>query len=105
MTRVPAEKSGRAGRRGAAVMVVRWAYLGLNQGPPACEAGALPLSYTPGKRPGMLAEGPAGRQSDPPAPGAGDGGRQDDSVRLAHLCSEPFLQCAEADFRLLGNAG
>src|SRR5205814_5248473 len=34
-----------------------WAYLGLNQGPPACEAGALPLSYTPGKRPGMLADG------------------------------------------------
>jgi hypothetical protein len=33
-----------------------WAYLGLNQGPPACEAGALPLSYTPGKRPGMLAD-------------------------------------------------
>jgi hypothetical protein len=24
-----------------------WACLGLNQGPPACEAGALPLSYTP----------------------------------------------------------
>jgi hypothetical protein len=44
----------------------------LNQGPPACEAGALPLSYTPGKRPGMLAErrGPApsrrsGRDSNP----------------------------------------
>ncbi len=37
--------------------VGRWAYLGLNQGPPACEAGALPLSYTPGKRPGMLADG------------------------------------------------
>ena len=30
--------------------------MGLNQGPPACEAGALPLSYTPGKRPGMLAD-------------------------------------------------
>ena len=26
----------------------RWAHLGLNQGPPACEAGALPLSYAPG---------------------------------------------------------
>ena len=25
-----------------------WAHLGLNQGPPACEAGALPLSYAPG---------------------------------------------------------
>jgi hypothetical protein len=25
----------------------RWACLGSNQGPPACEAGALPLSYTP----------------------------------------------------------
>ena len=24
-----------------------WAYLGLNQGPLACEASALPLSYTP----------------------------------------------------------
>lgn len=28
---------------------LRWAHLGLNQGPPACEAGALPLSYAPGK--------------------------------------------------------
>src|SRR6266853_5250758 len=26
-----------------------WAHLGLNQGPPACEAGALPLSYAPGR--------------------------------------------------------
>jgi hypothetical protein len=25
-----------------------WAHLGSNQGPPACEAGALPLSYAPG---------------------------------------------------------
>jgi hypothetical protein len=25
----------------------RWAWLGSNQRPPACEAGALPLSYTP----------------------------------------------------------
>jgi hypothetical protein len=25
----------------------RWAHLGSNQGPPACEAGALPLSYAP----------------------------------------------------------
>jgi len=24
-----------------------WAHLGSNQGPPACEAGALPLSYAP----------------------------------------------------------
>src|SRR5687768_4084825 len=28
----------------------RWAWLGLNQRPPACEAGALPLSYTPWSR-------------------------------------------------------
>jgi hypothetical protein len=27
-----------------------WAHLGSNQGPPACEAGALPLSYAPGSR-------------------------------------------------------
>jgi hypothetical protein len=26
---------------------VRWAQLGSNQRPPACEAGALPLSYAP----------------------------------------------------------
>jgi hypothetical protein len=26
----------------------KWAHLGSNQGPPACEAGALPLSYAPG---------------------------------------------------------
>ncbi len=26
-----------------------WAHLGSNQGPPACEAGALPLSYAPGR--------------------------------------------------------
>jgi hypothetical protein len=26
-----------------------WAHLGSNQGPPACEAGALPLSYAPGE--------------------------------------------------------
>jgi hypothetical protein len=25
----------------------KWARLGSNQGPPACEAGALPLSYAP----------------------------------------------------------
>jgi hypothetical protein len=29
----------------------RWAQLGLNQRPPACEAGALPLSYAPRPRP------------------------------------------------------
>ena len=27
--------------------IERWAHLGSNQGPPACEAGALPLSYAP----------------------------------------------------------
>jgi hypothetical protein len=34
----------REGRNGP---VERWARLGSNQGPPACEAGALPLSYAP----------------------------------------------------------
>jgi hypothetical protein len=29
-----------------------WAHLGSNQGPPACEAGALPLSYAP-REPGV----------------------------------------------------
>jgi hypothetical protein len=28
-----------------------WAHLGSNQGPPACEAGALPLSYAPEETP------------------------------------------------------
>jgi hypothetical protein len=28
---------------------VQWAHLGSNQGPLACEASALPLSYAPGK--------------------------------------------------------
>ena len=36
----------RAGRRGRSAASGRCAYLGSNQGPPACEAGALPLSYT-----------------------------------------------------------
>ena len=67
--------------RRSLLRVRAWAYLGLNQGPPACEAGALPLSYTPGKRPGMLADEAC--RSEPPAPGAGDGRRQEDGVRLA----------------------
>jgi hypothetical protein len=29
--------------------VFSWARLGSNQRPPACEAGALPLSYAPGR--------------------------------------------------------
>jgi hypothetical protein len=29
--------------------VPEWAHLGLNQGPLACEASALPLSYAPGR--------------------------------------------------------
>src|SRR5919108_5204874 len=29
-------------------LYARWARLGSNQRPPACEAGALPLSYAPG---------------------------------------------------------
>jgi hypothetical protein len=32
----------------------QWAHLGSNQGPPACEAGALPLSYAPGRKPRRL---------------------------------------------------
>ena len=28
--------------------LLQWAHLGLNQGPLACEASALPLSYAPG---------------------------------------------------------
>ena len=31
---------------------VQWAHVGSNHGPPACEAGALPLSYAP--RDGLL---------------------------------------------------
>ena len=34
-------------RSGQAAREARWARLGSNQGPPACEAGALPLSYAP----------------------------------------------------------
>src|SRR5436305_8993356 len=37
---------------------LRWARLGSNQRPPACEAGALPLSYAP--RPGHLSLRPDG---------------------------------------------
>src|SRR6266536_2003906 len=33
-----------------------WAHLGSNQGPPACEAGALPLSYAPGRNRGAWKE-------------------------------------------------
>ena len=29
--------------------MMRWAHLGSNQGPLACEASALPLSYAPGR--------------------------------------------------------
>jgi hypothetical protein len=53
---------GRGYGRGQAVTQARgpgvqgfpteWAHLGSNQGPPACEAGALPLSYAP--RDGLL---------------------------------------------------
>src|SRR5919201_1312678 len=35
----------------------RWAHLGSNQGPPACEAGALPLSYAPRAGAGYRARG------------------------------------------------
>src|SRR5690606_6893868 len=38
-----------------------WAYLGLNQGPPRCQRGALPLSYTPLPRSAVTAE--AGRRT------------------------------------------
>src|SRR5215210_6669109 len=40
-------------RRRRAGLRSQWAHLGSNQGPPACEAGALPLSYAP--RAGSLA--------------------------------------------------
>jgi hypothetical protein len=33
-----------------------WAHLGLNQGPLACEASALPLSYAPGRTERIAAE-------------------------------------------------
>ncbi len=35
----------------------QWAHLGSNQGPLACEASALPLSYAPGARKGIAALG------------------------------------------------
>ena len=35
-------------RRQFAKYLARWAHLGSNQGPLACEASALPLSYAPG---------------------------------------------------------
>jgi hypothetical protein len=38
----------RPGRPAKATLT--WAHLGSNQGPPACEAGALPLSYAPSAR-------------------------------------------------------
>jgi hypothetical protein len=34
-------------RKRGSPLVQSWAHLGSNQGPPACEAGALPLSYAP----------------------------------------------------------
>jgi hypothetical protein len=42
--------------RGLAQYQVQWAHLGSNQGPPACEAGALPLSYAPGRNRGAWKE-------------------------------------------------
>src|SRR5215475_2023252 len=40
--------SSRSGQRGARLESIRWwAHLDLNQGQPACKAGALPLSYAP----------------------------------------------------------
>src|SRR4029078_4839936 len=35
--------------RAPSVLASRWAHLGSNQGPLACEASALPLSYAPGR--------------------------------------------------------
>jgi hypothetical protein len=43
-------ESGAAPPRREAVRRKEWAHLGSNQGPPACEAGALPLSYAPGSQ-------------------------------------------------------
>jgi hypothetical protein len=59
---------------------VQWAHLGSNQGPPACEAGALPLSYAPGRKNrgawkeclALLPPGPDAVRTLPP-PRLGDG--------------------------------
>ncbi len=43
-----------AGRRGSLLPLAdQWAHLGSNQGPLACEASALPLSYAPGAEKGI----------------------------------------------------
>jgi hypothetical protein len=60
--------TGEASREGASG---EWAHLGLNQGPLACEASALPLSYAPGSDKGTTARIVNGL-ADPPrwcAPG------------------------------------
>ena len=48
--REPAARAPKGSRAGA-----QWAHLGSNQGPPACEAGALPLSYAPQRLQGIAA--------------------------------------------------
>ena len=40
-------RHARRERHAPKALVDQWAHLGSNQGPPACEAGALPLSYAP----------------------------------------------------------
>ena len=92
--------------RRSLLRVRAWAYLGLNQGPPACEAGALPLSYTPGKRPGMLADERCVSGQIRTAPGAGDGWRQEGrrSPRAPPRRGAP-PSVSRSDFRRLGDAG
>ena len=63
--------------------LVRWAHLGLNQGPPACEAGALPLSYAPGEAVTVAAAG----GSRPPAAATAAQGRIRWTVRPSNCCS------------------
>lgn len=61
---------------------VQWAHLGSNQGPLACEASALPLSYAPGRNRGawkeclaLLPPGPdAVHTLPPPRPADGTSG-------------------------------
>ncbi len=82
-----ARVAGTAQAPGGFGNVGRWAYLGLNQGPPACEAGALPLSYTPGKRPGMLADGSCAPAEPAPPRTEWEGFEPSRRVNPAHAIS------------------
>ena len=59
----------------------------MNHGPPACEAGALPLSYTPGKRPGMLADGRGSAAEPAPRRTEWEGFEPSRRVNPAHAIS------------------